>query len=287
MSEIYKGYIIYYPETQEFESAIHCDFDDGTYPLRAMLPAPPPLTPLPQPSPLPPVHTQEAIRFPVLPPVGPPSQRQGVTAPFGATPTTGAGPQNGQVQNSPVRQLRRRRPLVFAQAPVLPVPPPPRRRVPHALAPAQPPTTTVAPRSVGSRAGAEQRFAGMATVSVWLSATSGGTPDDLLNGEYIQAASAEGAKWALLLFERERPVGLVTAMRARGVFPIPVDIAVGGRLADLTDASPGAIGFYLLDMARRGYFLALHVAMPCTTFTVALEDADMLRSHPPSHHGAS
>ena len=56
MSEIYKGYIGYYPDTGEFCADINCTFAVDRYPvLEAMPPARPPAD-LPPVTPLPPVH---------------------------------------------------------------------------------------------------------------------------------------------------------------------------------------------------------------------------------------
>ena len=63
MSEIFKGYIIYYPDTLEFEAAIHCDFDEAVFPMREASHPEPPLLPLPVASLLPPVAEPCRLRF--------------------------------------------------------------------------------------------------------------------------------------------------------------------------------------------------------------------------------
>ena len=56
MSEVFKGVICYYPDTHEFEAAIHASYEPDVMPIKAMLPPPSPPAPLPSPTPLPPLY---------------------------------------------------------------------------------------------------------------------------------------------------------------------------------------------------------------------------------------
>ena len=73
---------------------------------------------------------------------------------------------------------------------------------------------------------------------------------------------------------------LAACLRARGARVIEIDVAVGGRLHDLTDATPDGVGWHLRRAAQRGEFHSLHAAVPCETFSCALNDDDMVRSWP-------
>ena len=72
ISEMYKGYVVYFPEDGTFEAAIHCDFVPNEFPLQGVTvgPSTPPLPPV---LPLPPIHVQEKITFRVPPPIPTPS----------------------------------------------------------------------------------------------------------------------------------------------------------------------------------------------------------------------
>ena len=72
ISEMYKGYVVYFPKDGTFEAAIHCDFVPNEFPLQGVTVGPrtPPLPPV---IPLPPVHIQEKITFRVTPPIPTPS----------------------------------------------------------------------------------------------------------------------------------------------------------------------------------------------------------------------
>ena len=59
---------------------------------------------------------------------------------------------------------------------------------------------------------------------------------------------------------------------------LEVDILIGGRFHDLVDVTPDAIGWHLRRAAQRGEIHSLHSAVPCETFSVALDDVDMVRS---------
>ena len=71
---------------------------------------------------------------------------------------------------------------------------------------------------------------------------------------------------------------LAPALRARGARVLEVDILIGGRFHDLVDVTPDAIGWHLRRAAQRGEIHSLHSAVPCETFSVALDDVDMVRS---------
>ena len=79
MSELYKGYIVYYPDTHEFEAAVHCDFDEGSMPLLTHPQDELPHAPLPAVAPLPETPRLEAIRF--EPPVFTPEPTDGLPSP--------------------------------------------------------------------------------------------------------------------------------------------------------------------------------------------------------------
>ena len=102
---------------------------------------------------------------------------------------------------------------------------------------------------------------------------------------YVAASSASStgggnaSHVALLIFSGvESP--LVGCLEARGARVVAIDVAVGGRLHDLTDVTPDGIGWHLRRAAQRGEIQSLHAAVPCETFSVALDDTDMVRSWP-------
>ena len=90
--------------------------------------------------------------------------------------------------------------------------------------------------------------------------------------------AAEAAPLAVVLFSGPEPVELAVQLRGHGFRVAPIDVLVGGRTHDLTSTDAHSIGPIILDAARRGGIAALHAAVPCHTFSVALDDEDMLRS---------
>lgn len=269
VSEVYKGYVVYYPETQEFESSIHCVFDDECMPFVDAAPPPEPGTPLPAPTPLPPVHAREPVRAPLeipevpLPEATPTGRRGPVTVDVDTRPGSPAVRQQGhQLQQQAPRRL-------FPEGPRLQ-----EGRVP--LPPMVPPhhATRRDTRRAGSRASAEDRFrpgASLAIVTAW--SVSGVYPS------MVPQLPDVGPPVVVVLFSGvERPGSLPDALRSRGASVVAIDTSIGGRVHDLLDQTPESIGWHLLRAAERGDVHALHVAIPCETFSVARADEDLVRS---------
>ena len=290
MSELYKGYIVYYPDTHEFEAAIHVTWDAEQFPLKNALPPPPPPRPLPESAVLPPVHVQERVRFPMAPMVPGPSSTHPqllVPSPAGAMHR----PPADDVEPETDPPLRPRRRPFFAHSP--PLHP---RLQQHGSAgvgrgggrgarvgvPPQIPLL-MQPRRPGSRASNAARHLETAprtlaaTIDFWL---AGGLGNGAL-GESRQPSSddtAAHAPLAVVLFAGPSPVDLETYLQAHGFRVATIDVLVGGRTHDLTRSDAHAIGPVILDAARRGGIAALHSAVPCQTFSVSLDDQDMVRS---------
>ena len=77
MSELYKGYICYYPDTGEFEACINATFDPKSFPLLATVAPEEPVVPapMPPPLPLPPMYVPVPLgKLPKIPSVGPPAR---------------------------------------------------------------------------------------------------------------------------------------------------------------------------------------------------------------------
>lgn len=273
VSEVYKGYVVYYPETQEFESTVHCVFDDECLPLVDAAPPPPPHTPLPMPTPLPPVHVRERILAPrdipeVPSPGAMPTGRRAADQHRSPAATHEAVRPRQQVEGTPQGPVPRR---LFPAGPRMQRDPA-RALFPGVVNPlpreARPDT-----RRAGSRASAEDRFrpgASIAIVGAWS-----------VSGVVLSQAPvvSESAKVVVVLFSGvDRPGSLPEALRTRGATVVSIDTSVGGRLHDLLDQTPESIGWHLLRAARRGEIHALHVALPCETFSVARADEDMVRS---------
>ena len=68
------------------------------------------------------------------------------------------------------------------------------------------------------------------------------------------------------------------AFTKRGARVVAIDVLIGGRLHDLLDTTPSGIGWHVRRAAARGEIDSLHSAIPCETFSVALDDCDMVRS---------
>ena len=289
MSEVYKGYRCYYPLTHEFEpgGCIHAKFDPDVMPMLDMLPPPDPPAPLPEPVPLPPVHVPSAdpLVAPVIPPVPLPQAWTDTPArsPMHATRAPGAvaprfAPDGGDNAS---------RVLLPAGAPPPPPVPPPPPPVPVPLPPVPPPPpppppVVLPPRRAGSRAMSDQRYgcaassSSLAVVVAWL-ATTWHPPYAAVPAMASQPVGGNGSHVAVVIFSGvDSP--FPECLRARGARVIAIDIAIGGRLHDLTDVTPDAIGWHLRRAAQRGEVQSLHAAVPCETFSVALSDHDMVRS---------
>ena len=276
MSELYKGYVVYYSEAHAFESVIHATFDVDEFPLLAVLPAPPPpATPPPQcPLPPPAVSTGRVrVPAPLVPPVPMPA---GDGPQFGITE-----PPRPAVDDAASECDTEEGGRTAARTPQLPqcqlfAPPRARTRFPPAAV-LQPPLLERSPatqqtRRPGSRAMASQRFAGSSSIEVvclWLQATGGGAtpPPDPLAAKHAAVVIFAGTSGLL-----------AGALSTRGAAVIQIDILIGGRLHDLVDATPDAIGWHLRRAAQRGEIQSLHAAVPCETFSVSLDDCDMVRS---------
>ena len=87
---------------------------------------------------------------------------------------------------------------------------------------------------------------------------------------------------ALILFagplEDDGETLLGSAFTKRGARVIAIDILIGGRLHDLLDTTPGAIGWHIRQAAAKGEIDSMHSAIPCETFSIARDDCDMVRS---------
>jgi hypothetical protein len=282
MSELYKGYICYYPDTGEFEPVINAEFDPGVFPMLAYAASEKPVLPPPLPPslPLPPLYVPVPLGKPEIAPVPLPQTQCPPPTPERSTemapPIRDAAPRDarrdlfssGVPTHEPVPSLT----LSPLHVPA---------RVP--LPPALPvnPLEMQTSRRAGSRVNAEFRHAAgtpvpgsLAVVMAWLAAT--------WTAPYVAAhvagsESAAGAPVTVVIFSGVASQ-LPPALRARGARVIEVDILIGGRLHDLVDVTPGAIGWHLRHAAQRGEIQSMHSAVPCETFSVAVDDADMVRS---------
>ena len=279
MSEIYKGYIVYYPDTQEFDACIHAKFDQSQLPmLDARYPDPPPRPP-PPPSALPPVHVRERVRAPTIPRVPPPpadhlqmvAPRARDTAPPPGTEPQGVVHPPMLARRPPPRRLFHPLP---AGAGVVPAP---RNLVlPDGFGPA----IRNAPRRAGSMAGAGMRNVrprvSLGVVRAWLADTA---PPALAADD---VGPPDGMPVVLLLYsggpDADGLVMLAKAFSERGAWPVPIDLLIGGRFHDLLDVTPSGVGWHLRRAAEHGDIQCMHAAIPCETFSVALDDCDMVRS---------
>ena len=99
----------------------------------------------------------------------------------------------------------------------------------------------------------------------------------------VQASAGDGPPVVLLLFSgATRDGDIASHLRAAGAIVLAVDILVGGRFHDLADHSAEGIALHLVRACERGEFDAVHSAPPCTTWTVARELGDQMRTvvHP-------
>ena len=280
VSELYKGVIVWYPDTNEFEAAINVDWADDEYPLVDAAPPPRPPQPLPLPSPLPQMHVQERVRAPVIPRIPPPEHSDlqllgprpagtPLAAPRAGDPGTGARP--------PPPPPRRPHPPQRLFANMAPPPPAVRPEVgmlnrPIGLYP--PPLLPT--RRPGSRAGTADRQASLACVFAWLAATA------LPSARLSPPPDDDGRPVVAIIFAGGPDVDGTTLLErvllARGARPLAVDVLIGGRAHDLLNTAPDGIGWHLLRYASQGGIHSLHAAVPCETFSVALDDVDMVRS---------
>ena len=293
MSELYKGVIVYYPEDHSFEAVSHAKYDVDCMPMLDMAPPPPPRAPLPDPTPLPPefVPPVKPLVAPVIPDVPPPA----------GLPQVNPVP---PLETPPREPLMARRAMGGPMAPfadgdderpcgpfqgqvaLVPPPAPPLPRVLPPVAPVLP------PRRSGSMAAADlrhpelHRAAGtpvpgsLAVVMAWLVATAPPTHVAAARAAAM-ATGKSGGPVVVVIFSGVQST-LPRALRDRGARVVEVDIAIGGRFHDLTDSTPDAIGWHLRRAAQRGEVSSVHAAVPCETFSVAVDDADMVRdqAHP-------
>ena len=283
MSEVYKGVIFYCPRTHDFDASVHAKFDSGltkVMPMLAMAAPPSDPAPLPPPLPLPPLFVPQVS--PVVAPDIPP-----VPLPMPPTPARDSVP----VSRVPGRDepLPQRRPLFASglvpaaphryHVPVTQPAPLPRAPLPAPLPPPLP------PRRPGARTTAEERQAvqtpvpgaHLAVVMMWLASTAPGNASGALSAGL--QAGVDGQHVSVLIFSGVEST-LAACLRARGARVLEIDVAVGGRLHDLTNATPDGIGWHLRQAAQRGQIHSLHAAVPCETFSCALDDDDMVRSWP-------
>jgi hypothetical protein len=68
------------------------------------------------------------------------------------------------------------------------------------------------------------------------------------------------------------------AINARGGHHVAIDVLIGGRAHDLQNATPGGVGWHLRRAAQQGRIHSMHAAIPCETFSVAVDDEDACRS---------
>ena len=285
MSELYKGAIIYYPDTHEFEAAIHYRVDKAQFPLVDSRAPPPPPLPLPPATALPPVHVRERVRAPAIPRIPPPDPAHLQVAPPRARGAPPAATTSARVPTAapPPAQLlppRRLFPQPPPYVPPMPLPavagnnPPPRFNRHLTLPPMHGPAVQAAPRRPGSRARAGSR-ASLAVVTAWLAATAPAATAPLVG-------PPDGMPVVVLLFsgapDSDGMVPLARAFSERGAWPVVVDVLVGGRFHDLLNVAPEGVGWHLLRAAEHGDIQGVHAAVPCATFSVALDDTDVVRS---------
>jgi hypothetical protein len=291
MSEIYKGVVFYDPLTHDFDASIHARFDPGVMPMLDMTPPPSDPAPLPPSLPLPPLFVPSTV--PVVAPVIPPVPALALPLPTPARPPVLAAPRGRPPARRPMFAPSLLLPAAPPQMPPLPqriLPPPPLLPPPPQLPP--PPPAELAPRRAGSQwqqlrhdeqlrraastlADGPDTADSLSAIVAWLAST--------WHPPYVAASTASSAHGsthvAVIIFSGvESP--LPECLRARGARVIAVDVAVGGRLHDLTDVTPDGIGWHLRRAAQRGEVHSLHAAVPCETFSVSLDDSDMVRSWP-------
>ena len=314
MSELYKGVICYYPQTHTFEPCIHVKYDKWSMPLKDAVPPERPEA-LPVPSPLPPLYvpTDEPVLAPAIPAVPPPAldlhlpvrqtpARQPVRS---VLPTVHRSIDDDDDDGATVPALAPPAPML-PMLPLVPPAPPPPAPLPPLVPPAPPPPAPLppaappasqhqwgaidTPRRAGSRTTARDRQDDMAravatpvpgslaVVVAWLAATW--HPPYVLPVAAMRVAAPGAdvsAHTAVVIFSGVDSA-LPAALRARGARVVEVDISIAGRFHDLTDVTPDAIGWHLRRAAQRGEIHSLHAAVPCETFSVALDDGDMVRS---------
>ena len=321
MSEMYKGYIVNYPDTGEFEASIHCKWDTKVFPLVTANYKPPTPPPMPTPTPLPPaIVNKERVRAPTIPTIPPPATdnphmvppqpRGAVTSPTNTESNDRRTTRRTRDTNSfppmplpPVSEkssessdeVSDEDPNVGTQEteqPPIPADVPPVRvhgsknRKPQTGLNGPAHVAPMQPRRTGSRAGTGVR-ASLAVVVSWIASTSFST--NVLASQAMESPKSGdvlpdlvGKHVAVILFagkaDHKGVVQLAQAFKKRGAYALSIDILIGGRLHDLLDVTPDGIGYHLLRAADKGEIQSLHSANPCHTFSVALDNVDMVRS---------
>ena len=113
-------------------------------------------------------------------------------------------------------------------------------------------------------------------VVAWLAATAT-TPGDAQTtvSEHVHPVT-------ILLFagppDSDGMAPLGRAIDKRGGHHVAIDVLIGGRAHDLQDATPGGVGWHLRRAAQHGRIHSMHAAIPCETFSVAVDDEDACRS---------
>ena len=143
----------------------------------------------------------------------------------------------------------------------------------------------LAPRRQGSKAYAQDRVnttASSAAVSAWLLSTTESEMERAVIGAFSTAAHSGPSVLLLFCGAVGRAGGLAEHLRAAGARVLEIDILIGTRLHDLARSGPESMGDHLVQVARGGEFTAVHAAIPCESYSVAREGADVVRSalHP-------
>ena len=113
-------------------------------------------------------------------------------------------------------------------------------------------------------------------VVAWLAATAAAPVD-------LPVADSDSTRpVTVLLFAGPPDSGgmapLGRAIDKRGGRHVAIDVLIGGRAHDLQDATPGGVGWHLRQAAQKGHVHSMHAAIPCETFSVAVDDEDVCRS---------
>ena len=142
------------------------------------------------------------------------------------------------------------------------------------------------PRRLGSRTMASQRYelsGSVGAVQAWVARTAGVGVVPVYVADHMLDAGDEQKPLVVILFAgslgESGETLLGEMMTKRGARVIAVDVLIGGRMHDLLDATPNAIGWHIRRAALKGVIHSMHAAIPCETFSVARDDCDMVRSH--------
>ena len=217
-----------------------------------------------------------------------PPKRHGSPATEASRQVEGPRPDGGQVP----RALFQKPPSVPKVAPPPPdvTPPPPPRALVHRLpvgAVDRPRFgAPIGPRRQGSHTMASQRYKASGSVGevrAWMARTAGVEVVPVYVADHTLDAEEEHKPVVVILFAgslgESGETLLGEMMTKRGARVIAIDVLIGGRIHDLLDVTPNAIGWHIRRAAMRGEIHSMHAAIPCETFSVARDDCDMVRSH--------